>query len=92
MTYTGEFTVEDEKFIFEPPIETGHHVINSLGKLAAVAAIGYDANLQEIEKTAQETDRTLGLLYTSNGIRSFPQYLTNVASRSTDHTVFISKY
>jgi hypothetical protein len=92
MTSTGEFMDYGERFIFVPPIETGHHVIDSLGKLAAIALVRHDADLHEIEKTAQETDRTLGLLYESSGISGFPQYLTNVTSRLTDHTVFISKY
>jgi hypothetical protein len=88
----GEFVHDDAKFVFEPPVKIGEHVIDSLGKLAAVAAKGFEADDQTIDGLAQETNHTLDMLYELNGISGFSQYLTNVASRRSQHAVFISKF
>jgi hypothetical protein len=92
MTYVSKFTNNGETFIFKPPVETGQHVVNSLGKLAAIAAIGHKAEYDQIDRLAQETDHTIDLVYKSGDVNGVLQYVTNVASRTTDHAVFTSKY
>lgn len=88
------FTEEqyNERFIIKPPIEVGDHVVDTLGKLAAIAARGYDSDPKAIDELTKETDRTLELLHESNGANGFPQYLTNVASRSMNHVFYTSKF
>ena len=42
MTLISEFSAFGDRFEIEPPIEVGDHFIDSLGKLAMIAAKGYD--------------------------------------------------
>lgn len=89
MVKINEFMNGNVKFVIEPSVEVGDHTVDSLGKLAAIAAVGYSADAQIIENITGETDRTLGQLDPNN----FGQYLTNVASRGIKkHTVYTSKY
>ncbi|TAL14464.1 hypothetical protein EPN95_02620 [Patescibacteria group bacterium] len=71
----------EQKLFVTPPVEIGEHVINSFGKLAAIAAMGHGADSTTIDRLSQEADHTLEMLYESGGAKGLPQYLTNVASR-----------
>jgi hypothetical protein len=79
----------DRKFVFEPPVEVGDHTVDSLAKLAAIAAVGYGADMRSIDQLTDETNHVLGLLDPDN----FDQYISNVASRGLKkHFVYVSKY
>jgi len=91
---TGIFEYEGHRFVVEPPVKTGEHVVDSLGKLAALAALGPEAQTEEINQHAEQTDRTLKQLQDSSydGIGGFPEFLTNRASRRKKHTFFLPRY
>lgn len=96
MVQTTEiFEYVSHRFVVEPPVKTGEHVVDSLGKLAAIAALGHEAHAEAIAQHAEQTDRTLKQLQDSsyNGIGGFPQFLTNRASSGRKkHTFFIPRY
>jgi len=95
MVQTTEiFEHEGHRFVVEPPVKTGEHVVDSLGKLAAIAALGHEAHAEAIAQHAEQTDRMLKQLQDSSysGIGGFPQFLTNRASRRKKHTFFLPRY
>lgn len=92
MVRISEYNEFGEKFVFEPPVEVNDHIVDSLGKLAAIAAKGADSDVQTIDELTIEVNRVAGLLHESGGIEAVNRYLTNVASRKRARAVFTSRY
>lgn len=72
MVRVSEFTEAQygERFVVEPPVEVGEHVIDSLGKLAAVTANGASARLEVVTNLTKEVERTVALLYETSGVNA----------------------
>lgn len=94
MVRVSEFTEGqyEERFVIEPPIEVGDQIIDTLGRLAAVGALGPSASPDEIDTLTDEANRTVASLYPHGGVNALSRYLTNVASRRTKHAFFTSNY
>lgn len=69
-----------ERFRFEPPVEIGSHIVDSLGRLAAIAACGCDANIVVINEIAESANQTLRFMHTYTGTDGFAEFLSNTAS------------
>jgi hypothetical protein len=86
MTLVNEFNAFGDRFEIEPPIEVGDQFIDSLGKLAMIAAKGYDYDPRILEGMAGAINNTLDKAYDRNGTDSFAWILTEfVATRDRIH-------
>jgi hypothetical protein len=93
MVRIAEFTDTKyvEQFAISPPVEVGEHIVDSLGRIAAIAVTGTDADPETIDELTQEVDRVGALLYESGGANALARYLTNVTMRRKMHTFFVSR-
>jgi hypothetical protein len=90
MATIDTFDAYGERFRFEPPVEVGSHTIDSLGKLAAVAWCGPEANTDKIDALTDIADQTLMLTHGFSGTHEFADFLSETASKgSQTYTVTI---
>ncbi len=89
MSEISTFTRNGIEFNVKPPVEVGERTVASLGALAAIAALGYEADDPKLQILADESDRVLSQLDTLNNPTSrLTDYLTNVGSRSRKNHIF----
>lgn len=70
------------EFRFEPPVPVGGHVVESLGKLAALAARGPQSHPIYIDTMTNYTDRMLDILYAAGKTRVMAEYLRVAVAES----------
>ena len=86
MVLVSEFNAFGDRFEIEPPVEVGDHFIDSLGKLAIIAARGHDYDQRILEAMSGAINNTLDRAYDRNGTDSFAFILTEfVAMRDRIH-------
>ncbi len=80
MTLLSTHEAYGRRFQFEPPVNVGNHKVDSLGKVAALAAVGADANPLMIDTFAQTVDSTLQHVYELTGSEALPQIVMDAVS------------
>lgn len=92
MTLISHYEAFGEKFEIEPPIEVGDYFVDSLGKLAVIAANGHDSDPRIIEAMAGSFNNSVDRIYKHRGAERMAWFVTEyIAMRDRVHTFTRSK-
>ncbi len=99
MTQVSKLKGYGETFLIEPPVEAGSRTVDSLGKLAAIAAYGPESSPERLNAVTESVNHTLAVLHDHNlsapegGLSptsGFAEFLSGAASQGdTKYTVTI---